>query len=258
LPQGFQFYLRGEVFAPIGLGLWPSTLRAQRRNIYAIGLLKPGVSLQQARSQLNGMASRLARQYADTNGGVGAQVARLSESFALGTAATLQVLLGAVGFVLLIACGNVSNLLLSRAVARRKETAIRAALGAGRARVIRQMLTESVLLGVLGGGAGLIPAHWSMSWLLGLLPENIRRVQEIRIDGLVLAFTGLMAVVTGMVFGFAPALHATRSDLQDALKNTGRSSGFSLRGFLIVSEIALSLVQLIGAGLMAATMLSLN
>src|SRR5262245_60888043 len=167
---------------------------------------------------------------------------------------TLLVLLGAVGFVLLIACANVANLLLARAAGRRKEMAVRAALGAGRRRVIRQLLTENMLLAMLSGSLALLVAFWGVDLLRTIIPENLPRVDEIGIDGRVFGFTMLISLAAGILFGLVPAFHTSRVDLNDALKDGGRSSGGGshnrLRNLLVVSEVALALALLIGAGLM--------
>ena len=174
----------------------------------------------------------------------------------------LFVLLGAVGFVLLIACANLANLMLARVGARQKEIAVRTALGASRLRIVRQLLTESIMLAVGGGAAGLLLAFWAVSWVVSLSPDTIPRVHEISVDPRVAGFTLLISVVTGVLFGLAPALQVSRPDLTDALKESGRTTaglrGSRLRSVLVMSEVALSLVLLIGAGLMIRSFAKLN
>lgn len=223
LPHTFQFYLPGDVFAPIGLGLRPS-LRGQRRGIYAIGRLRSGATFLQAQSEVDTIARRLAQQYPE-NAGVGARLVSLAESFVGKTKPVVLTLLGAVSFVLLIACANVANLLLARAASRQREIAIRIALGAGKSRLLRQMLTESVLLALAGGGSGLLLGLSSLRVINSLLPENISRLKHVDVNGWVLGFTLLLSVATGAIFGLAPAWEAIRGSLgsmHDALKAGGR------------------------------------
>src|SRR5207237_3787910 len=173
------------------------------------------------------------------------------------------VLLGAVAFVLLIACANVANLLLARAAVRQKEIALRLALGAGRARLIRQFLTESILLAAFGGGTGLLLAVAGLNVLKRFIPPNISQAQDIAIDAKVLIFTVLVSLVTGLIFGLAPATQAANFDLNDTLKESGRDSaagsrGNRIRGLLVISEVAVSFILLIGAGLLINSFLHLR
>jgi putative ABC transport system permease protein len=221
----------------------------------ALGRLKPGVALDQAKAEMETIARRLEEKAPDTNLGWSVKVAPMLDYTVRNIKPALIVLLGAVGFVLLISCANVANLLLARSSARQKEIAIRTALGSSRWRVVRQLMTESVMLAIIGGGAGLLLAVWGIDGLLALAPENLPRVKEVGIDSRVLLFTLGITLVTGLGFGIAPAIHASRPDLNETLKDAGRGSTAGarrqrVRNLLIVSEVALALVLLIGGGLM--------
>jgi putative ABC transport system permease protein len=242
----------------------PSALNSRRtRFLIGIARLKPGVAARQAQADLATIAGQLEQQYKDTNAGVSAGVVPLREHIIGKIQSALMVLLVAVGFVLLIACANVANLLLARAAARRKEIAIRTALGAGRLRLIRQLLTESILLAVVGGALGLVLAYGEIRLLRALNPANIPRLTEIDIDGRVLGFTFLIAILTGIIFGLAPALQASKTDLNETLKEGARGSTGGInrqrvRSLLVVSEVALTVLLLIGAGLMIKSFISLQ
>ena len=236
-----------------------------RRGDYlsVIARLKPDVTVEQARAEMATITERLEQQYPDTNSGWSAIVMPLHERFVGDIRPALMVLLGAVCILLLIACANVANLLLARATARQKEIAIRTALGARRGRIIRQLLTESVMLSLTGGALGLLFAFWGVGVLTSLSPGSIPRVSEIGVDSRVLVFTLGVSLLTGIIFGLLPALQASNPNLNETLKEGGRSSaegtrGGRLRNVLAVIEVASALFLLICAGLMAKSFLRLQ
>jgi putative ABC transport system permease protein len=231
------------------------------RRLYTFARLKPGVPIERARADMAVIARRLAQKYPQLDRNWRTTVFPLSaEDLGADMRRTLLVLECAVAFVLLIACANVINLQLTRAAAREKEIAIRVALGAGRWRVARQMLGESLLLSALGGSAGIFLAYWAIAGMVALAPSDIHRLQDLNIDGGVLAFTLAVTVLTGLLFGLAPAIFAARQDPNDALRRGGRwgEGGVSarIRRALVVAEVALSLVLLAGAGLMIRSLQS--
>jgi predicted permease len=219
-----------------------------------IGRTRPSLPIDQVTAEVQTIGKELAHQYPDSNEGLEFTAISLHEATVGDVRSAVFVLLGAVAFVLLIACTNVANLLLARAAAREGEMAVRSALGAGRLRLIRQLLTESVILAVLGGAFGLLLAIWGLDWLVNLKPEGIPRLSDVRIDPTVIAFTMSLAVLTGLVFGIVPAFQATTASLAGTLKETGRGplttrGGARLRGALVVGEMALAVMLLAGAGL---------
>ncbi len=232
---------------------------AMRENHYlrVMGRLKPGATIEQAQAELNAVAARLEREYPD-QAGHGARIVPLQELTVSDVRQTLLTLFGAVGMVLLIACANMTNLLLARATSRYREIAIRAAVGASRFSLIRQLLTESVLLSLAGGLAGWLLASWGVELLLSMSPDGALRLHEAKLDTTVLFFTLSMSVAAGLIFGLAPALASSKTDLVSALKegSRGASSGAGrnrLRQSLVVAEVALALVVLIGAGLLVGS-----
>jgi putative ABC transport system permease protein len=260
MPKGFRIPQGADLLAP--MTLTPDMLSHRGSHyLVAMGRLKPGVTLQQAQSDIGGIATALAKQYPDSNTGWNANLVPLFEATVGEVRPALLALFAAVGFVLLIACGNVTNLLLARGASRQKEIALRAALGAGRIRIVRQLLTESVLLALAGGAVGLLVGEWGVELLRTLQPANLPRMQELGINSTVLLFTFGVSLATGLVFGSAPALLISRSRLSETLKEGGRGSGSGgrhrLRGALVIAQVALSLVLLVGAGLQIRSFLHL-
>ncbi|HKS40353.1 MAG TPA: ABC transporter permease [Blastocatellia bacterium] len=253
MPANFAFPQKDtELWVPSGL----SPQRKQGRSSFflkSVGRLKPGVTVAQAQSDMGAIGDRLDEQY--FRSGYTANIVSLHEQETGKVRPALLVLLGAVVFVLLIACINVANLLLARAATREREIALRTALGAGRFRLVRQLLTESALLAFMGGIAGLLLAYWGLKALVALSPGNIPRLDQVGIDSRVLGFTFAISLLTGFVFGLVPALQASKPDLNETLKEGGRGSaggvkGRRVRSLLVVSEIAMSLILLICAGLL--------
>ena len=259
MPESFRFLgqRQPDLIAPLELD--PN----YRRNSFlqVIARLKSGVTREQADQEMRTISARL--KQAHPNGGLGASLVPLHELTAADHRQVLWVLFGAIGFVLLIACANLTNLLLARSAVRQKEIAIRAAVGASRWRLVRQLLTESLMLSMLGGLLGLLLAIWGVDALVGLAPPSLPRVTAIKIDLWVLGFTFFVSLLTGLLFGIAPALKSLNPNLVNTLKEGGRAAGisgfrrFSLRGALVISEVAIALVLLAGAGLMLNSLVRL-
>jgi predicted permease len=261
LPADFSLFRTADVFVPIGQWNSPALKsRSAGLGLHGFGRMKPGVTIAQAQADLSGVMERLAAAYPDSNRGNGAKVSPLKAGMIGDIAPILWMLLGAVGFVLLIACVNVSNLLLARSTSRAREFAIRAALGAGRWRLLRQSLTESLILALAGGGLGLIVAGWGTRAAIAALPLSLPRATEVRLDSRVVIFTVAVSVITGILAGFAPALRTSRWHLSETLKEGGRGlSGARGRAHavLVAVEMALAVVLLIGAGLMIRSLRAL-
>ena len=253
MPKDFHLFGHKEVWVPMAWA--PGDILNSHSNyfLHVVGRLKPGISKQQAFADANSVMQGIAQQFPE-NKGVGVEFESLRDAIVGNAGPELLVLLGAVGFLLLIACVNIANLLLARAATRQREMAIRSAMGAGRRRMLQQFLTESLLLALTGGAAGLALAHWSLR-LLPFVAKSLPRADEIHLDSWAIAFTFTVSVLTGVFFGLAPALKSSATDLNGMLKEGGRvsgagRSGIRLQSALVVTEVALSLVLLVGAALM--------
>jgi len=268
-PAGFQYPDKTEVWVPpyrlapaLNERMDPTQVRGFGM-LSAVALMKSGVALPQAASEMEVITARLRQQYPDTNNRRFNRVVSLHTHLVGETGGMLWLLLGAVSFVLLIACANVANLLLAAAASRQKEMAIRTALGASRWRVMQQLLTESTILALAGGLMGLLLALWGVALMTKLLPQDFPRLAEINLDWRVLGFTLVTSVLTGILFGLAPAFQISRTDVQESLKESGRGTSGSkrhhrLRNLLIIGEVALSVVLLAGAGLLFRSFLQLQ
>jgi putative ABC transport system permease protein len=261
MPSSFQFPIQND---PVALwttvavdreGKEPITEERGAHYMYVLARLKPGVSKDQAQAEMTSISARLEQQYPDKNLHRSSKVESMLEGLVGSIRPALLILLAAVGCVLLIACANVANLLLARAMTRQKEMAIRSALGASRSRVVRQLLTESVLLSLTGGALGLVLAVWWSDLLVALGKEDIPRALQVGLDWRVLGFTFLVSLLTGVVFGLVPAIHSSKTQLTETLKEGGRGSGEGarrnrIRGALVAGELAIAVVLLVGAGLL--------
>jgi len=264
LPAGFELFQPADIYIP--MGPWAATLpddRGWHPGIIPVARLKNGVSLAQAQAEMATIGAQLETEYPQFNRGVRARVTPLQAQLVQNVRPALLVLLGAVSFVLLIACANVANLLLARAVGRQKEIAVRTAIGGSRSRIIRQLVVESIVLASLGGLAGVLVATWGVSALMGTV-TGLPRAAGIGIDGPVVFFAVAISVATGLVFGLVPALQATRFDIREALNEEARGSAagsarhYRLRNTLVVAETALALILLVGAGLMLKSFVALQ
>ena len=252
---------QADILLPLPMPLGAAQNR-DHEDYNIMGKLRPGVSIAQAQAEMDTITARLRHDYPQTyppNGGLTFGIVPLLEQVVGDARPTLFVLLGAVGFVLVIACANVANLLLARAVARQKEIAIRTALGASRLRIVRQVLTESMLLSLSGGACGVLLAFWSLHWIHVFGPKSVPRINDIGIDRVALVFTFVLSVFSGAVFGLVPALRVSRFDLHATLKDSNRGTagasavwgrGHNMRRMLVISELALCVMLLIGAGLL--------
>jgi putative ABC transport system permease protein len=251
MPAGFGFPGKTDLWTPS----MEETKSRTAHNYRPVARLKPDVTLEQAQTQMTAIASRLEQQYPNSNKNKAVVVTRMREQMVSSIKQTLYLLLASVGIVLLIACANMANLLLAKATSRTREIAIRAAVGASRGRIVRQLITESLLLALASGAAGLILAVWGADALIVLAPKNVPRLADAGMDGWVLVFTFGVSLVSSLLFGLAPALQASRVDLNNALKQGGTRSVLGggagrMRSGLVVAEIALSVVLLTGAGLL--------
>ena len=263
MPASFQFPdKRTQIWTPLAVS---DAAKANRGGfwLHVLGKLKPGVSIEQARAEMALIGGNLERQYPSSNVGYGVWVVPLLTQVVGNLRTGLLVLFGAVGFVLLIACANVANLFLARGAGREREIAVRAALGAGRRRLIRQLLTESFVFSVPAGAAGLLVAYWALRALIALAPVDMPRVDEIAMDNRVLWFTVAVSLASALIFGLVPAFRISRSDLNESLREGGRSltggvRASFVRSSLLVAEVALSVVLLAGAGLMIRSLVHLR
>ena len=264
MPGHFELFQPADVYVPFGP--WAATLpedRGWHPGIFPIARLKDGVTLEEARSEMDGISAQLEAEYPETNKNLRALVTQAQEQLVKNIRPAILLLTGAVALVLLIACANVANLLLARAVDRQKEIAVRIALGAGRLRIVRQLIVESVLLSCIGGAAGLLVTTWVVSYLTGSAVASLPRIQNVGIAWQVVAFALVLAVATGVIFGLVPALHATHVPIRASLNEESRGGSGSVRqrklhSSLVVLEVCVALVLLVGAGLLVRSFAALT
>jgi putative ABC transport system permease protein len=259
MPPDFSMPRAADVWVPINFDIAPGMKMRGAHFLRPIGRLKPGVTMAAAQADTDAIAKRLEAQYPESNSGWNLRLVSLREQLVGNTRPTLFILFGAVGFVLLIACANVANLLLVRAAGRQKEIAVRTALGAGRWRIVRQMITESVLLSLAGAALGTLLAFWGVELLVALSADSIPSTAQVRIDATVLGFTLLVSLITGVLFGLAPAIRTMKLNLSESLKEGGRSGSEGAhrnrtRSVLVVLESAVAVVLLVGAGLLVRSL----
>ena len=263
MPKNLTFPQTADLWVPLNFDGNPELRVRKAHFLRPLGRLKPGVTMAQAQSDTDGIATQLEKQYPNSNTGWSLRLEGLRDRLIGSSKTSLFILFGAVGFVLLIACANVANLLLVRAAGRQKEIALRTALGASRFRIVRQLMTESLLLAIIGGTIGALIAAWGIDLLVLLSGNTIPPTATVRIDATVLAFTLVTTVITGLLFGLAPALRTMKLNLSDTLKEGGRSGGEGTlknrtRSLLVVFESALAVVLLIGAGLLIRSFIALQ
>ncbi|MEK6281448.1 MAG: ABC transporter permease [Acidobacteriota bacterium] len=267
MPPWFEFYgrtnINNDLFKPLGrLGDQEFMQNRNSHTVRVTARMKPGVSIEQAQSELSAISARLATQYPSSNTGIGATTRSFLDDYVGDSRQSLRVIFAAVAFMLLIACANVANLMLARATTRRREIALRLALGASRWRITRQLITESLILAIVGGVFGVLLATWGVSLLSKINTGEWSRIDEVSIDARVLGFTFLITLVVGILSGLFPALQSSRLGLNEALKKGERissgGSGGRLRRSLVAAEVALALVVLVGAGLIIRSFSSLT
>ena len=263
VPSTFSFFGGTDVYLPITYYPNNAGLTRKDHSMFVVGRLRPNVTLASADAEMRAIGARLAEQFPSENAGSAAHVESLHTLLVGDVRAPLYIVMGAVTLLLLIACANVANLQLSHAIARRREMSVRSALGAGRGRLARQLLTESVILSALGGLLGVAVAYAGVALLISIIPIDLTFFSPIRVDGRVMAFAALVSILTGIVFGLAPAIHASRTNLNDALSTrtgglSARVRGIEMRGVFVVAQLALSIVLLVGAGLLTRTLVKLQ
>ncbi len=262
MPGDFDFPAGTQIWVPLPFDSQPGLRQRQAHFLRPIGRLKSGVSLAQAQADTDIVARRLEAAYPETDAGWNLRLVSLREQIVGNVRSTLYILLGAVGFVLLIACANVANLLMAHAASRRREIALRSALGAGRLRIARQMITESVMLALFGGALGTLLAVWGVQGLVALSGDNIPATAQVKIDLTVLLFTLITSVVTGVLFGLVPTLHTMRMNLSETLKEGGRTGESGqrnrTRSLLVIFETAVAVMLLVGAGLLMRSLVRLE